>query len=139
MIRLLWLLLFALLIPLAGCSTNTINIDKGDDSMNSLKKFQMTDSGTSANMKLEEKFQIELAANATTGYQWDITNTRNPVIKLVGNDYKVNSDLIGAGGQQIYNFIAKAKGKTKLQIIYHRPWEKDTNPIKTFELTIVCQ
>ena len=137
--RLFALLLFILVMPLAGCSSNTLNTDKGKDSMNAEKILQMKDSGTTVKMSSEEKFQIVLDANATAGYQWDITSSENPVVKLVDSDYKVNSDLIGAGGRQIYNFAVSGKGKTELQIVYRRPWEKDTKPVKTFEITIICQ
>jgi inhibitor of cysteine peptidase len=138
--RLLLLLLLALTVSSgASCGVTAKSTDKGKDSMNAVKKLQMKDSGTTVKMSTGEKFQIVLDANATAGYKWDITSTENPVIKLVNSAYKVNSDLIGAGGQQIYYFAVSGKGKTKLQIVYRRPWEKDVKPVKTFDITIIGQ
>jgi predicted secreted protein len=37
------------------------------------------------------------------------------------------------------HFEAVAVGQTTLDLVYHRPWEKDVPPARTFGVTIVVK
>ena len=77
-------------------------------------------------MKIGDKFRIELAANSTTGYQWQIqTPTDDTVIALASSEYldPDESAGLGAGGTQVFVFEATGVGSATILIYYLRPWE----------------
>ena len=51
-------------------------------------------------------------------------------------EFAADSDLIGAGGKVVLRFEAKAAGRTELRLVYHRPWEEDVEPLKSFSVTV---
>ncbi|MBN1270500.1 MAG: protease inhibitor I42 family protein [Kiritimatiellae bacterium] len=83
--------------------------------------------------------EIALPGNPTTGYSWDCTADETPVLLLAEPDYRPDSRAIGAGGRFIFRFRATAAGESTLRLVYRRPWEKDTPPLKTYEVTIAVR
>lgn len=77
-----------------------------------------------------EKFIIVIASNHTTGYSWQLARSINEkVIKLVNSEYiPARSGLIGAGGKEVWTFVAVAAGETTISLKYVRPWEKEKLP-----------
>lgn len=77
-------------------------------------------------VKTGETFRIELDSNATTGYQWQIAQKFNTkIIKLVSSNYITpNTNLMGAGGKEIWIFEGVNNGETKIFLKYVRPWER---------------
>ena len=102
-------------------------------------KLQLKNSGSTVKTSMNKTIQVVLDANATTGYTWQIAGYDKKILKLNKSAYKVNSKLVGAGGEQFYCFDVVGKGKTQLKIIYHRPWEKDIKPAKTFSVNIAAE
>ena len=98
------------------------------------------DAGREITLVVGEKIQVTLDANPTTGYQWDIAEIDESVLKSVGDSYDADSpQLVGSGGQEIFTFEAVAVGKTALQMLYHQPWDEDTPPAETFSLRVVVK
>lgn len=89
------------------------------------------------------EFSVILGANPTTGFQWQeefnveylelVEKTYNPVSPPPGEE-----PLVGAGGNQIFNFLALKPGETEITFSYLREWEEDTPPIeqKVYQVTI---
>ncbi len=76
---------------------------------------------------------IALKANPTTGYKWTLSEPDSTMIIQVGTDsFEADSKIIGAGGIQTFHFKIFASGKTRLKLIYHRPWEKDKKPLDSY-------
>lgn len=77
-------------------------------------------------VKVGNNFKIELKSNATTGYQWKLAAPLDEkIVRLVSSDYIApNTNLIGAGGKEVWVFKAVRKGKTKITLDYVRAWEK---------------
>jgi inhibitor of cysteine peptidase len=70
-----------------------------------------------------DNFKIELKSNPTTGYQWQLAEPLNN-IELVSSRYiPPNTNLVGAGGKEIWIFKAIKVGKTHISFKYLRPWE----------------
>lgn len=75
-----------------------------------------------------KSFDIQLAANPTTGYQWSVVRFDKQLLTLSTARYQqLSSKLIGSGGHMIYTFklnkgIAHPK-QTELTFKYARPWE----------------
>ncbi len=83
---------------------------------------------------------LELSANQTTGYQWELAAEPDAAIVTVVSDTYVaaESDAMGAGGTQRVVVEGVAAGSTTLELRYVRPWEADAAPADTatYELTV---
>lgn len=96
--------------------------------------------GQSIELKADQKLQVSLAGNPTTGYNWDLVEYDQSVLKQVGDmKYKADSKLIGSGGVMTFTFEALASGNTTIKLIYHRSWETDVPPEKSYELIITVK
>jgi len=91
-------------------------------------------------VKAGQTFTIVLGANHTTGYRWQVAGGVNSsLLDLIGTVYKAADDeKIGAGGKEVWTFLAKNKGRAKISFDYVRPWEKQTGG-KTTSFEIVIQ
>lgn len=86
---------------------------------------------------------ISLAGNPTTGYGWKIGQITGEAIKAQGEPtYVADAHLpgiVGAGGTFVFKLHAVKTGTSTVGLVYVRPWEKDTLPVKTFTVTIKVQ
>jgi len=120
-IVLLWLI-----ILLSGCSA-----------ANPIQLYQI-DSGSVMKMKPGDTVEIVLDTNPTTGYQWKVLPWDTAVIEQIDKPvYKSRSEAIGSGGELTFHFKALSTGRTLLEFIYFRAFEKDVPPIKSFKVTVV--
>jgi inhibitor of cysteine peptidase len=88
------------------------------------------DKDLTIDIKQGQTLEVELEANPTTGYSWDVTGSVNAGVLRQKRKFKYipESDLVGAGGIQIFYFEGLQRGKAELTFEYRRPWEKDTEP-----------
>lgn len=84
---------------------------------------------------------VTLDSNQTTGFCWELKQIGDTnIIEKIDNTYKApNTDLIGAGGQEIWTFKALKAGETTLSMEYNRPWEGGEKGVKTFSLTVLVK
>lgn len=95
------------------------------------------DNGKSVSVPLAETVTVTLAGNPTTGYVWEPAARGREILAMDPDpSFAPDSSLIGAGGKFTFRFTSRKPGKTSVKLIYHRPWEKDVPPLKTFELTV---
>jgi len=96
--------------------------------------------GTQVSVKTDQALTIRLDSNITTGYGWEIAECDDAVLKSQGEPEYISSDrgqkLVGGGGVQVFHFKPAAAGKTHLKLVYRRPWEKDVEPIESFDLDV---
>lgn len=90
----------------------------------------------------QKQFHVNLPANPTTGYQWDVVSFDSLLVQLLYSQYlRPKSNLVGAGGEMQYNFeLLPGKiypAKTIMQFKYHRPWESEGGTVK--KVTIYFQ
>jgi inhibitor of cysteine peptidase len=79
---------------------------------------------------------LDLEANPTTGFNWEIDLLDETVLTLTGEPaYVSDSDLPGSPGMMTFSFEAGDAGETELRLIYHRPWE-DAAPLQTFTVIV---
>jgi len=96
------------------------------------------DAGKTIHLLKGERLVVTLEGNPTTGYTWEMAQTDEIVLSIAGEpEFKADSNLIGAGGKISLVFKAEFDGQQDLKLVYHRPWEKDVPPEKTFEVTVV--
>ena len=96
--------------------------------------------GRSVEMRAGGTLDVSLEGNPTTGYMWEAASVDSAVLKQVGErEFTSNSQALGAGGNVRFRFRAVAPGQTRLKLIYHRPFEKNVPPEKTFEVNVVVR
>ena len=99
--------------------------------------YTINDSGKSITLSNFSEFEVQLNANASTGYQWQIMTYDSTVIKQVGEPiYEPKDDRIGSSTNVTYKFQAIADGSTILVMEYRRPWETDKPASKVFEMQV---
>jgi predicted secreted protein len=83
-----------------------------------------------------DTLEVTLDGNPTTGYMWEMSSGAT-ILKQVGEPaFKPSRKLPGSGGKVTFRFVAGAPGRTVLEMSYHRSFEKDVPPLKTFKLTV---
>lgn len=98
------------------------------------------DNGKDVSLASGQTLTVALQGNPTTGYTWEVAEVDTSVLQRVGDiTFKADSTLIGAGGVQTATFTAVKKGTTVLTLIYHRPFEADVAPIKTFSVQVAVK
>jgi inhibitor of cysteine peptidase len=105
----------------------------------SAKPLQLTeeDDGRTVQMNSDGGLEVTLDGNPTTGFLWEVASEDLAVLQAVGeNEFKANSTAIGSPGKVTLRFEAVKRGEVFLKLIYHRPFEKDTPPAKTFEVKV---
>ena len=81
---------------------------------------------------------FSLDSNPSTGYLWETAEMDGGILRQTGKvEFKQESELLGAPGKQILHFESIGTGQTNLKLIYHRPWEEDTEPNKTIHIQAV--
>ncbi len=83
-----------------------------------------------------EKFLVTLEANPTTGYEWQIDFDPVYIELIVKNYVPSYSELIGSGGEEIFEFLAKESGETVITFSYLRPWEEESIKEEIYEIII---
>lgn len=111
----------------AGCAAGELKLGAGDEnSQVELNKGQF--------------LAVSLEGNPTTGYMWEAADLDDQILRQVGEaQFSPDSDLIGAGGTQTLRFEALNSGQTTLELVYRRPWEGDSEPLKTFSVRVVVR
>lgn len=113
---------------LAGCAAaapETVSLDRASH-------------GRTATVRLGGLIRLALPSNATTGYQWELATSGGAVLENTLHRYvPPNTDRVGAGGVEQWEFRARQPGGATLRLEYRRPWEsKSLDPAETFEVAV---
>ena len=108
------------------------------------RHYELTekDSGRTLHLDRGDTFTVLLAANPTTGYLWKLgTPPYDEKVMIMRGDRYIQPDeqLCGAPGKRSLSFLAEGSGRTGLRLIYVRPWEKNTKPVKEFNLMVIVK
>jgi len=103
-----------------------------------------TDSGKTVSAGVGDLVIIELEANPTTGYSWQVNPpAKDAPLVLKSKEFLTFSQLnpevqpaIGQGGITTVTYQVVKSGKASISLSYRRPWEKEAKPAKTFNVTI---
>ncbi len=97
------------------------------------------DGGKTVELHTGDKLEVLLKGNPGTGYRWEVATVDSAILQLVGKPDFPYSGAPGAGGKVRVRLKAVAAGETVLQLIYHRSFEKNTPPTKTFRAIVVVK
>jgi inhibitor of cysteine peptidase len=116
------------LAPMVGCASKQV-------------KLTGIDTGKTVDVKVGEMILVELEGNPSTGYTWEVKDLDASFLQQVGEIAfnSGNPGLIGSGGTLTLTYKTLKAGTTTLNLVYHRPWEKDIKPLNTFLVTINIQ
>jgi inhibitor of cysteine peptidase len=107
------------------------------------KPVHLTEADNSGQVTLKQgqELVIALEANPTTGYKWELADCDRSVLSQQGEPSYAASQPVrpGSSGLESWRFTAQAKGETGLRLVYHRPWEEDTEPAQTFTAKVVVR
>lgn len=94
--------------------------------------------GKSIAVKVGVRFDLTLIENPSTGYAWEVTEGLGGTVKQSGKaeHHSLNIGTVGGGGTVTFHFQAATAGATHLKLVYHRSFEKDKPPLKTFQLAV---
>jgi inhibitor of cysteine peptidase len=102
----------------------------------------LTEADAAKTIELQKGSQlvVTLDGNITTGFNWEALPQTPAVLKQLGEpETAPDSSALGAGGKISLKFQAVQTGRAVLTLIFHRSFEKDVPPEKTFEVTIVVK
>jgi inhibitor of cysteine peptidase len=106
------------------------------------KTVTLTDADAGKTIELQNGnlLVVTLDGNITTGFTWEMVPQTSAVLKQLGEPVVTpESSALGAGGKISLKFQAVKTGQASLTLIYHRSFEKDVPPEKTFEVTILVK
>ncbi|AYC33907.1 peptidase inhibitor I42 [Pseudomonas cavernae] len=125
--RPLSLLACALLAACAQQPTATVTLQEGQQSRCPLQLHN------------GQTLVLSLPSNPTTGFRWEVKDAAPQVLRSLGPEVYSNPEdagLVGGAGQSTWRFLANIPGDGHLLLVYHRPWEADVAPAKTFDCQI---
>ena len=87
-----------------------------------------------------DSFTIVLPANRSTGYGWQLAKPLDEMLRLVGSDYQSSSSSRdGAGGREVWRFVARQAGNSTIVLDYVRPWEQNRTAAKRAAFRVIVQ
>jgi len=111
--------------------------DNGWQIMEDSVKYNFSDD-INIESKENDKFFIVLNSNPTTGFQWEV-DFNSDYLQMTDRQFSAPQEPIpGAGGDEVFSFLALKQGSAKITFSYLRPWEKDKPAIeeKVYSVTI---
>jgi inhibitor of cysteine peptidase len=100
-----------------------------------------SNNGQNVRLFAGQELIIQLDGNPTTGYTWETKDLDTKMFMQVGDTKFTSSNpkLVGSGGTQTLTLKVLNAGTSTLTLVYHRPWEKDVQPIKTFSVKVTVK
>lgn len=141
-LALLSVLIISLFLFLYLSNSYNPNINEGH-----IHNVSVKDNGSTINIRKGDGIYLSLEGAPSTGYSWELVDLDKNILEQQG-DVIIRSippikkpggmevEVVGGPGTYDFSFIAVRSGETSLHLIYHRPWEKDIEPIDTFTLNI---
>src|SRR5262245_5712210 len=87
-----------------------------------------------------QELAVQLEANATTGYAWELVAPVPDVVTVVDpGRYQARPDTegrVGSGGVTTFVFRAVHAGTGTLELVYRRPWERGVAPARTVRVDL---
>jgi len=137
--------LLGVLVMAAGCASSDsappdADVDRGSEPTIVLST---ADNGSQVELTSGQVLEVTLESNPTTGYSWEVSEVDETVLTQLGEaEFRQapaeGEPVTGAGGTETFRF-ASATGETTLTLVYHRPWEKDVEPLETFSVQVVVR
>lgn len=121
------------MLTLILMSTVMIGITQAQD-----QQLTEADNGKTFHLSIGSALTIDLPVTSGTGYSWDIQTNNNQLLRPVNESGQKSIGPTRPGGptNKRFRFKALNSGGEALKLIYHRPWEKNVAPAKTFSIMV---
>jgi inhibitor of cysteine peptidase len=128
--------LAAVIILSTGCAPRQFQVSPPEQ-----VNLVAADNGETVRLFAGQELIIQLDGNPSTGYTWETKGLDTNMFMQVGDVQFTSSDpkLVGSGGTQTLTLKVLNTGTSTLMLIYHRPWEKNVKPAKTFTITVTVK
>jgi inhibitor of cysteine peptidase len=85
------------------------------------------DEGALVLIPISERFTVELASNASTGYAWQLAEIDASILENTDQVYvgPEGDPMPGTGGHELWQFTGRASGVTTLRLTYLQPWRSE--------------
>jgi len=96
----------------------------------------------SVQLRIGGGLTVILYSNRSTGFSWSELAQISDQTVLMQIDHKLlppTSDLVGAGGQEVWTFKTLNEGSSTIYLEYSQPWEGGIKATWTFHLTVVVK
>ena len=134
------MLVGVVVLLIAGCG---LAVQAGPGSGAELTALTLADDGKTFELAVGQTLTLELEANPTTGYGWEVVETGGGILEQVGEPIfqqtAARGQALGADGVQILAFKAVGRGEGLLELVYRRPWEKDADPLSIFTIKVLVR
>ena len=95
------------------------------------------DDGCRVEMRDGQILVVDLPANPSTGYTWDVATATSGRIRRIGEpEFEPKASLLGAPGREILRFMMLEPGETVLSLVYRRPWNRTDAAPRSFSAQI---
>lgn len=103
-------------------------------------KLDIGDNGSTVELNKGQVLVISLESNPSTGFTWEVAELDTHILHQIGEtEFQPGSNAPGAPGMQILRFEAENAGQTPLKLVYHRPFETDMPPLRTFSIQVIVR
>lgn len=104
-----------------------------------LPQLTLEDHNTNVEYSAEQKFQVILPSNGTTGFKWELEDMTAGVLEKLSDEYQVTDkyaeNVVGAGGEEVWIFRVIKAERSHIVMKYRKPWDK-TEVANEFLVTI---
>jgi inhibitor of cysteine peptidase len=115
-----------LLLLLGGCTGGS----------NTPLKLTAKDANKTFQLRVGDQVVIALDANPSTGFDWDIDQTKSTMLALQGKTFQASSPgLPGSGGTDTFTFKALTAGTVNLRLKYWRSFEGPASITNRYAVT----
>lgn len=100
--------------------------------------FNETNNNETVTLPAGSEITISLDENPTTGYEWNVTSSTG--LEYVNDTYIApETELVGAGGAHVWQYLAAEPGAAGFTAVYKRPWEETTGNETTFSMAFTIE
>jgi predicted secreted protein len=112
-----------------------------EPSVHCTKTLDGQDTVSSVHLRPGDTLCVALTGTLSTGYRWEMMPPDTAVIRQMGEretliPTNLEKGLVGYPEKIVWHFKAVGEGKTTITAVYHRRWEKDKPPARTFKAEI---
>lgn len=93
------------------------------------------ESSKSVSLVIGDTLVVEMPGNPTTGYTWKLASDKYTVLESAAEPrFTPGGSAAGAPGKFTFVYRTVHIGEETLEFVYHRPFEPNKAPIKTFSV-----
>jgi inhibitor of cysteine peptidase len=103
-------------------------------------RITVSDSGGQVTLAVRQELGLQLEANPTTGYGWEVVPAVPEVLTVVDpgtyHASSVSEPRVGSGGTTSFVFRALRQGTGVLNLAYRRSWETGVPPARMVRIDV---